>query len=81
MIYRVLSEPCVYISLPHGADDFGTGVPDSRGTLSRYRFGTPHSYNTTACAWRGVRVDHKLRPSLASVFRSDLCKIHAVSLR
>ena len=46
MICRVLSEPCVYISSHYrnvqgaaGADDFGTGVPDSRSALSRHRFG------------------------------------------
>ena len=33
---------------PHEADDFGTGVPDSHGALSRHRFGAPHLYNTTA---------------------------------
>ena len=38
MIYRVLSEPCVYISCyyrnvqgPHRADNFGTRAPESRG--------------------------------------------------
>ena len=49
MICRVLSEPCVYISLhyiemyraPYGADDFGTGAPDSRGAISKHRFDAP----------------------------------------
>ena len=48
IIYRVLSEPCVYISIHYrnvqgaaGADDFGTGIPDSSGTLSNRRFGAP----------------------------------------
>ena len=78
MIYRVLSEPCVYISLhyrnvqaPQGADDIGARVPDSRGALSRQRFGSVYSHNTAACGWGAVRVDHKTVPSLASVPYSD----------
>ena len=30
---------------PHGADDFGTGAPDSRGALSKHRFGPAGSVN------------------------------------
>ena len=59
MIYRVLSAPCVYISVhyrnvqgPHGADDFGTGVPDARGTLSRQRFSPAR---TVTHYWSGGR--------------------------
>ena len=50
MNYRVLSEPHVYISSHyrhvqglHGADDIGTGAPDSCGALSRCRSGPAHT--------------------------------------
>ena len=31
---------------PHGADDFGTGVPGSRATFSMHRFGPAGCRNT-----------------------------------
>ena len=49
MIYRVLSESCVYFSCyygdvraPHCAGDIGTGVPESRSSLSNHSFSTAH---------------------------------------
>ena len=61
MIYRVPSEPHVYISVHYRnvqgaaqADDIGTGVPDSRGTLSSHSLSTASTVTHCGSGGRSV---------------------------
>ena len=87
MIYRVLSEPCVYISCYYGNVQGAAGsrqhwysCTHSRGTLSRHRFGTARTVTTTGLVvgvWRGKTRRTLMMPRKLIVIRF---KIHVVSL-
>ena len=82
MIYRLLSGPCVHISVhninvqaAHGADDIGAHVPDSRGHSPATVLVPPPPYHTTGPVVGGWRGKNKPYFDNVSLIDSDSSQV------